>query len=295
MKIAIVGSEGYVGRVLQKQLTGHDLCRIDALVWGQHPLKEVYLERTPRGISERLDLFKPEHVVVLAALAHDPRKLLTRRAIFDNTFNVPLSVIEWCVMKHIPVTAISSMSVHASGHYPESKRMLERSVMANVPWQEVNILRFGTLYGPGADGESWRGHLLLNKMVFDARSEGVINVAVPNLRRPVLHVSEAASWIVNSIFDEGPRGVFSNHFGVCETIAGFAYQVALAVGGTVKTGQIADLDQRDYGWNTWEHRMPSLRSNMVRLSEWIDNHATAIHDSRGEWDRLAEWARRNYP
>ncbi len=295
MKIAIIGSEGYVGRVLQQQLDGHDLYRIDALVWGQKRKEGVHLERTSRGIFARLDQFKPDHVVVLAALAHDPGKLLSRRAVIDNTFNVPLSCVEWGIMNHVSTTAISSLSVHASGHYPESKRMLERSVMRNVPWQDVNILRFGTLYGPGADGESWRGHLLLNKMVYDARDKGVVNVAVPNLRRPVLHVSAAAAAIVESIFSEGPRGVFSNHVGVCETIAGFAQQVVLAVGGTVVTGAIADLDKRDYGWKTWEHRLPALRSNMARLSEWINEKAFDIHASCGEWDRLNEWARRNYP
>ena len=295
MKIAIIGSEGYVGRVLQQQLDGHELCLIDALVWGQHPRVGVYLERTCHGITKRLDKFEPDHVVILAALAHDPGKLLSRQAVIDNTFRVPALAVEHCDKMDVPTTVISSLSVHANGHYPEAKRMLERDLMAEGPWSNTNILRFGTLYGPGADGESWRGHLLLNRMVFDALDKGVINVAVPNLRRPVLHVNGAASFIVDSIFDVGPRGVFSNHLDVCDTIAGFAQQVVAAVGGTVKTGEIADLDQRDYGWKTWARNLPTMRLGLYELSKWIGKNSTDILDTRGEWDRLAEWARRNYP
>jgi nucleoside-diphosphate-sugar epimerase len=265
MRIAIVGSEGYLGSALVEQLRGHDLLRIDAGVWREPP-KGVVVERTTRKIAQRIDRFGPDHIVWLAALAHDPAGRLSADAMHENTCRIPDEVLgSFCV----PDTVISSLSVYSdTGSYPGAKRALEDRITSEALWRKyTNIFRFGTLFG-GTNPETFRTHLLLNKMTMDAVVHKKIAVSNPSLRRPVLHLEWAVDRILTDIFNPGPRGEIINALDHCDTIGGYASLVARALKLQIPhSARAQDPDERDYGWDI---RNPiAIEQEVVILADWI--------------------------
>jgi len=291
MKIAIVGSEGYVGSALVPALVGHDLLRLDAGVWRDLEEGAVFA-RTSHQILKRLRKCEPDHVVYLAALAHDPAGVLTKHCIDDNNVVIPFSVFSGSLK--VPCTFISSLSVFSmTAGYPQSKRDLESMLFSEIEddfLERVNILRFGTLFGPSKPA-AMRTHLLLNKMVLDAVNTGVITVSNPALRRPVYHISSAVNDIVQDIFDLNPRGQVKNRLQHCDTLGAYARKVAAAIGAEVKEGS-PDLDERDYGWNVQHTHLLTCQIHV--LARWYKENKLPPGVNAGPWEALRSWSEQYY-
>lgn len=299
MKISIVGSEGYLGTTLQGLLGGHELQRIDAGVW-RDVGEGVIKERTARGIFKRLEKFQPDHVVWLAALAHDPAGRISTRAMDDNVAETPGAVIhDLCGELPCPVTAISSLSVFSpKGDYPRAKREMEKHITWTRNWfRYVNIHRFGTLFGGCGDPAAFRQHLLLNSMVRSALKEGVIRVSNPALRRPVLSVKEAAAIICEDILNIPARGQIFNHYDRCGTLQeyGQLVQRALREAGFNPRVEVQCKgpapDERDYGWDGPVNEV-MMRREIRGLATWLAQYEDQL--PQNPLEAMYAWHDRNY-
>lgn len=283
MKIAIVGSEGYLGSALCDSLGGHDLLRIDAGVW-REPAEGVVRERTSTKIRQRIERYEPDHLVLLSALAHDPCGLVSEMAMHENTCSIPALL---AIHADCPTTLISSLSVFSkTGAYPFAKTLLEQRVFGcTSDWRRrVNIFRFGTLFGPSRP-EAFRPHLLLNQMTASAIKHGRIAVSNPALRRPVLHIRTAVTEIIADIVEDRPRGQVINCLEHCDTLAGFARIVGETLGCPSVEDKAPDLDERDYGWGV---RSPLHIENSVReLATWLARNDSRINHNA--MDNLLAW------
>lgn len=224
MKIFITGDLGYLGRVLHAVLRaeGHEVGGLDAGLFepGRGPFA-----RDVRDIKGS-DVAGFDAVVHLAAVCNDAcgelstsathainhgatvrlatlaRNLGVDRFVLASTCSVygdssAREVDETCVVT--PLTA-----------YATSKFRAERALsgLAADGFWPVS-LRFATLFGPSA---SFRSDLLLNRMVGTAVRSGVIRIHNAAIRRPVLHVEDAARAILH-VLDAPPPllrvGVFN--------------------------------------------------------------------------------------
>lgn len=267
MKILVVGSEGYIGRALSCRLARRDdvhLYRVDPCVYGQHRHHTCKRLFKAKDITQYIDEVEPDHIVWLGAYAHDPQNRINVTTAIRNNARRPSVALSGTGCSY---TAVSSLSVFAAGAYPESKRCLEQLLVSSGDFgQRGNILRFGTIFGaPGhGDGESFRPHLLLNRMSLDAVRRSTITVVDPNKKRPVLSLLGAVSALEASIFLEGPRGMITNVYDTCGTLRQFAEYVkerveikrALAGGGPAVLISVPDIgkdvDTRDYGWGKFD-------------------------------------------
>lgn len=204
MKVLVIGSEGYIGRCLCARLEreGHIIRQVDGMVYRPTPT-HAYVS----GVDERWLLPNTclshavsdiDATVYLAALAHDPEGRIPRKAVIENNFVTPKCLWDR-YLNQKPMVIVSSMAVLNADHEPayiRSKALLE-AYFSGRPG--IRILRFGTVYGPAEDVETFRGHLLLNHMVSDALFHKVIHVNSPELWRPTLHINNAVSAIMDAL------------------------------------------------------------------------------------------------
>lgn len=265
MKIAVIGSEGYLGRHLCLELHKHDLVRIDSGVYGQYLDQDVV--RKHSGHVEALD--GAEAVVYLAAYAHDPDAKIGVSVMECNNCLRVARVQEYCSDRGIPLHVVSSLAVFGCENpYSMSKRSLEVALAAEP---NTAVHRFGTLFGRGANVLSYRPHLLLNRMVLDACRHGVIKVFGPSLRRPTLPVDMAAKVLRGSILHTGPLGTVTNHYMYSGRLIDYARAVQKVcreheVFPTIEVS--GAVDARDYGWGpTSLNLIESYLHDLVRFTE----------------------------
>lgn len=291
MKIAVVGSEGYVGRALCRRLEskGHEVRRIDALVYGQTPTRGTVQSFSDFTTLRVLRDFRPDRVAWLAAYAHDPEGFITPLELEYNNACRPITVLQ---NMEIPTVLVSSLSVFSTvGAYPAAKRLLERMAHMSTPAPErlIDIVRFGTLFGidhlPHQDVESFRSHLLLNNMVFTGVAEGRIIVRGPSTRRPVLPLGSAVDVIEKRLLADGPRGTVSNHYLLSNTLAEFACAVRTVLEEYgLRPSIVTDpdsVDGRDYGWkDVGMSLQPPFKCFLNPLIHWTLAHQKEIAQKR---------------
>jgi nucleoside-diphosphate-sugar epimerase len=289
MKIAIVGSEGYVGRALQQIIEKHSrpvtTIKHDIFVYNQHDnvKSPVNNEEDPAKVAEWINDEKVDAVIWLAAYAHDPQKFITLEEHLSNNTVLPAKVYaETSCRFVIP----SSLSVHSDCSYAQAKRRLEQHLVCMSEFSSrVHILRFGTLYGVVDlmhDPESFRSHLVLNSMCYTALAEGKIYVAGGSQRRPVLPVFRAASSLLCAAIDQdSTRGTIHNFYETCGTLD----QMAKAVQDAAKDlGHNAEIihakaeDTRNYGWGIF--KAPLLRPNLYATIRWLEKNMLEVGQYR---------------
>lgn len=257
MKVAIIGSEGYLGAWVVKlfQEWGHRITRVDAGMYDQPLDKDVvWVPRVPGGVAIRklIQRVQPDWTIWLAALAHDPYNRIPSEKFLRWNTALPLSMYPYGSERFVFISSYSTFDAHPNA-YAESKRAFEVKCRNRCSNDKVpDILRFGTLYGEPPDGREaqHRPHLLLNSMVMGAVQDGVILLGNPALMRPVLHVRRAAEHILNLVHAEAPPGQIINHHEVSDTLGNFAQRIQELMAARNKWVKIAAtpvLDSRSYG------------------------------------------------
>jgi len=288
MKIALIGSEGYLGRALYRKLViRHDVYRHDIFVYNQRDFVEgdpILAEETAFKIARWIDDFEIDVVIWLAAYAHDPERFITYPEMVMNNAYLPRAVYERTTCRFI---FLSSLSVYSTSPYALSKRQLEQIFTKEDAPRRARFLRFGTLYGVDGlmqDPESFRSHLVLNSMCYDALVEGKIFVRGANLHRPVLPVHTAASLVAKTACEPGPAGTIHNHYQTCGTLG----QFAKVVQGVAKdldhpcTIHETDMtDTRDYGWGSFDP--DCLRPQLFLTMRWLEKNQASVAKYRAEF------------
>lgn len=255
MKISVIGSEGYIGSALLPYLKGHEVQRIDAMLYdqgdGAHVCKVPLFPYENRdAILDYLTHFNPDVIVNLAALAHDPEKRLD--PVLVDAFNafMPACVAQWAVDRKKRFIAISSLSVHAgSGAYPASKRNMEAHLFRIGLSRGIDILRFGTIFGhvPGQHYRYLRPHLLLNSMILDGVLNGVINVNGWQ-DRPVTALHDAISLLIDMVLVDRAPGQIINRYWASAQLPEWAQVVGracVAEGYPVRIAPMAETSKDD--------------------------------------------------
>lgn len=280
-RVLVVGSRGYLGpHVVQLlQEASHDVIEADAGFWGQSIPPEIKKDASKRGFREWAIEQKPDAVVYLAAIAHDPERKFSDGVHLRHTAHAPQDLADW--LPGVPFVFTSSLSVFDPGKdiYPYCKRGAEDWLFNFVAG--CSILRFGTLYGPGVSAENYRPHLLLNRMCYTALKHGKVEVFNPAARRPVLCVDCAANVIENQLdwmlFGGGrPGRTADNYFDTCATVLQYGQKVAELTGAELVVRETPSPDTRDYGWGK-----PNLDSlDLVPLLDWTRAHLDEIDLTR---------------
>jgi len=304
VKIAVVGSDGYLGTALCPALerAGHTVSRFDARVWGQelHP-GTVEIARDAKVASVR----GSDMVIWLAALAHDPTQRIPRGMLMFNNAFQPERTAKLCLESGKRFVAVSSYSVYDKGAdgYPSSKRLLEARLSRLGLYKGISIVRFGTLFGVTDDSrvETFRPHLLLNSMMLDAVANGIIRVGAPKTRRPVLSLHQAVSTLMDVVRSADPQEeyhtdppgtIVSNHL-ASDTLVNFAHFVQ----GLVPDSQILcdrpktpGLDRRDYAFAPSANlRAATLLAHLRQLRTFCEEHTEDLLQlRRTQFTRLYE-------
>lgn len=269
VKVLVVGAAGYLGRHVWATLEerGHEVVPVDGLFWGQPAPKGLITQtvETGRDLESLVKTTGADAVIWLGAIAHDPTGKIPLWTAERYTRAAPVAALGWMSRQVVFVSTLSVFNQKKMEGYPHHKRMAETDLFQNP---HVNIVRFGTLYGPGVDVESHREHLLLNRMVYDALKHGFVRVVNPAARRPVYGVELAVLRVVEAAVEDVPTYV-ENNFTFCRTILEYGQVVSkmLKVPLTVEEG----VDTRDYGWddgmgqNGLEQWLPE---ELAPLVEW---------------------------
>jgi len=286
MKVLVIGAAGYLGRHVWRELEerGHEVVAVDGLFWNQPapPGLIVQVVETGRDLETLVKATGAEAVIWLGAIAHDPTGKIPLWTAERYTRAAAVAALGWMSRSVVFVSTLSVFNTKKLEGYPHFKRMAETDLFQNP---HVSILRFGTLFGPGVDTDSYREHLLLNKMVYDGLKHGVVRVANPKARRPVYAVDMAARDVVEAATGDAPPGV-DNHFTFSRTIEEYGKEIAQMTNATlvVEPG----VDSRDYGWDDdldpdvfgcllWEETGPLL--------EWTREHLEEIRPRRQIFER----------
>lgn len=298
MRIAVIGSAGYLGTALVTPLqrANHTLLLVDAGLWGDPPAGTVVCH-SGLDILRHLRAFKPESVVWLGALAHDPQGKFDSHLVMENNADLPAAVAQWALRAGVRFIAISSYSVFAGpncGAYPASKRDLEDQLCDLSLWRGASFVRFGTLFGVTEDTtvSSFRPHLLLNSFMLDALAEGKVYVDDTPRRRPVTPLQWAVSTLIQIV--EDPVGGTAENIHLCSgTLKEYAQLIADDTGAKVCTRPAPVQDARDYFFP------PALDNNVVQeslkyelpcLRKFVDENLAGLIKRRdGCW---AEYYRR---
>lgn len=303
MRVAVVGSEGYLGTALVPPLLrgGHEVLRIDACLWGQPPGGRVVMCHSGVEILRHLRAFKPDTVVWLAALAHDVHGRLDPQLVLDNNAILPGSVGQWALRAGVRFVAVSSFSVFAGpgcGAYPDSKRELEDLIGDLCLYRGASLVRLATLFGVTDDSQvsSFRPHLLLNSFLIDALGEGKVFVDDSACRRPVCPLQWAVSSLAGMV--EEPVGGQVQNVHLCSgSLKDYAQFVADITGSKVILRPAQD--SRDYSFppllasDTTAQEM--LRYELAPLKEFVGENLKQLVKLRAgcwqEYYRRAEGMR----
>ncbi|MDX3639702.1 SDR family oxidoreductase [Streptomyces sp. MB09-02B] len=302
MKILITGNRGYLGRVLHDLLRGdgHDVGGFDIGLFEANFASSLCDIRDIKGS----DIASFDAVVHLAAVCNDACGELSASA--THAINHAATVRLATLARNVGVgrfVLASSCSVY--GHtslsevdessqvapltaYAASKFAAERALLGLATDGFCPVaLRFATLFGPSA---AFRSDILLNRMVGTAVRRGVVHVNGPDIRRPMLHVHDAARAIAHVLSAETSLVRVGVYNVGCTTLNHKLDEVADMVRQAVPTAEIRHrpaTDQRTY---------------TVRFDRFRDAFPTwspqrAVDDGAGELASFygSEAARRQVP
>jgi nucleoside-diphosphate-sugar epimerase len=230
------------------------------------PAKGTYVPRGPQQVLWHLERSRPEVVVYLAALAHDPQGRLAPKDVVYANASLPAMIAQWALEQGRRFVGVSSYSIFTKGPdpgaYPVSKRKMEEYLGDMDPWRGVNLVRFGTLFGAMEHSrpETYRPHLLLNSMMLDAVVSKQISIADNDVQRPVTTLADAVAAVRRAIEAPVPGSIENVH--LCSgTLRQYAEAVAMDMPGiTIQTiPATKETDKRSY------HFAPSISDSLARL------------------------------
>jgi nucleoside-diphosphate-sugar epimerase len=217
-KVLIVGSKGYLGSLLYKQLEKKkfNIFGIDNFLYGKTWKKDNYQKNFKkidlRDISHSF-LKKFSHVVFLAGLSNNPIDNLFPEKAYKIVENYTLNFAKLCKKYNIKFIFPSSCSVYGKAKYKfldeksrtnpitfysKNKLNIEKKLirMSNINFKPI-ILRFGTIFGYSP---SIRFDLVLNMFCIMLCKENKIYInSDGQANRPHLSIEDAVHSIILSL------------------------------------------------------------------------------------------------
>ena len=269
-RIILCGGSGYIGTKLTEVLlekTDYHLVIIDRLDFkldSDFRNKFYDSDRVEFHQKDIRDLnFMNEHiregdyVVNLAALVGEPLCKIKPEEAVDVNFEAAKNLANLCkeknIKKFIQLSTCSNYGqakemVDEDGElfptslYAETKVNLEKYLIKNI--SNATILRCATAYGLSVG--RMRFDLLVSDFIKEAWLEKQINVFMPEVHRPIVHVSDISNAILLCIKHEG---VLSRVYNVGSSIQNYTKrQIAEKVSSrlNVPLNIVEKVDKRDY-------------------------------------------------
>ena len=269
-RIILCGGSGYIGTKLTEVLlekTDYHLVIIDRLDFKlDSDFKSKYYE------SERVEfhqkdirdlnfmneqIHEGDYVVNLAALVGEPLCKIKPEEAVDVNFEAAKNLANLCqkknIKKFIQLSTCSNYGqakemVDEDGElfptslYAETKVNLEKYLIKNI--SNATILRCATAYGLSVG--RMRFDLLVSDFIKEAWLEKQINVFMPEVHRPIVHVSDISNAILLCI---GHEGNLSRVYNVGSSIQNYTKrQIAEKVSSrlNVPLNIVEKVDKRDY-------------------------------------------------
>jgi nucleoside-diphosphate-sugar epimerase len=269
-RIILCGGSGYIGTKLTEVLlekTDYHLVIIDRLDFKlDSDFKSKYYE------SERVEfhqkdirdlnfmneqIHEGDYVVNLAALVGEPLCKIKPEEAVDVNFEAAKNLANLCKKKNtkkfIQLSTCSNYGqakemVDEDGElfptslYAETKVNLEKYLIKNI--SNATILRCATAYGLSVG--RMRFDLLVSDFIKEAWLEKQINVFMPEVHRPIVHVSDISNAILLCIEHEGN---LSRVYNVGSSIQNYTKrQIAEKVSSrlNVPLNIVEKVDKRDY-------------------------------------------------
>ncbi len=269
-RIILCGGSGYIGTKLTQILidkTDYELVIIDRLDFKLNPeFKQKYYEldrvtfhqKDIRDLNFMKNILQSDdYVVNLAALVGEPLcKIKPEEAVAVN-FEAAKNLADLCkekdIKKFIQLSTCSNYGqakemVDEDGElfptslYAETKVNLEKYLIKNIP--NATILRCATAYGLSVG--RMRFDLLVSDFIKEAWLEKQINVFMPEVHRPIVHVSDISDAILLCI---DHKETLSRVYNVGSSIQNYTKrQIAEKVASrlNVSLNIVEKVDKRDY-------------------------------------------------
>ena len=269
-RIILCGGSGYIGTKLTEILlekTDYNLTIIDRLDFklDSNFKNEFYnsnrIEFYQKDIRD-LDfmskhIHEGDYVVNLAALVGEPLCKIKPEEAVEVNFEAAKNLAELCkeknIKKFIQLSTCSNYGqakemVDEDGElfptslYAETKVNLEKYLIKNI--SNATILRCATAYGLSVG--RMRFDLLVSDFIKEAWLEKQINVFMPEVHRPIVHVSDISNAILLCI---GHEGNLSRVYNVGSSIQNYTKrQIAEKVSSrlNVPLNIVEKVDKRDY-------------------------------------------------
>ena len=269
-RIILCGGSGYIGTKLTEVLlekTDYHLVIIDRLDFkldSDFRNKFYDSDRVEFHQKDIRDLnfmneqiHEGDYVVNLAALVGEPLCKIKPEEAVDVNFEAAKNLANLCkeknIKKFIQLSTCSNYGqakemVDEDGElfptslYAETKVNLEKYLIENIP--NSTILRCATAYGLSVG--RMRFDLLVSDFIKEAWLEKQINVFMPEVHRPIVHVSDISNAILLCIKHEG---ALSRVYNVGSSIQNYTKrQIAEKVSSrlNVPLNIVEKVDKRDY-------------------------------------------------
>jgi len=269
-RIILCGGSGYIGTKLTEVLikeTNYNLVIVDRLDFKlDSDFKSKYYDsdrvefhqkdiRDLNFMNEQIH--EGDYVVNLAALVGEPLCKIKPEEAVEVNFEAAKNLADLCkekkIEKFIQLSTCSNYGqakemVDENGElfptslYAETKVNLEKYLIENIP--NSTILRCATAYGLSVG--RMRFDLLVSDFIKEAWLEKQINVFMPEVHRPIVHVSDISNAILLCIKHEG---ALSRVYNVGSSIQNYTKrQIAEKVSSrlNVPLNIVEKIDKRDY-------------------------------------------------
>lgn len=275
--LLLIGGCGYVGSALFNELSKTRGVRcIDIQRRGNPgaiPHLNINYRDTSRGLLNSFD-----DIILLAAHSSVGESVNDPSGAFTNNVVAFQRLLEMMDDRQRLIYA-SSSSIYsgfgsagasedplAGNMYDASKYM--NDMLAGISGRRTYGLRFGTVNGPSPN---LRPDLMLNKMVQSALDKGVVQIANPKVRRPILGINDLTRAITAMLDGDGAPGIY-NLCSFNDTVAHLGAVVAAELDVPLILGEpspsydfviSADKFQQTYNFG-FEESAESIVGDLVR-------------------------------
>lgn len=222
MRICVIGGAGYIGSLLAPALgiRGHEVTVVDLFWFGDHLPQSVIRKKMDASLLEAKDLQGFDAVVFLAGLSNDPMADFQPYKNFEFNAALPAYLADQALKAGVKVFVHGgSCSVYGRIEEIATER---KTPMTVTPYglskllgehaclqygregsMRVVAFRMGTVCG---FSPRMRFDLVINAMVKDGITKGVLSVNDPEARRPILDIRDAVGAYIQAICDSRITG-----------------------------------------------------------------------------------------